>query len=117
MCGKQILIGATREGARLVGALADAVLLGTATNLAYLRTIVDDKKLADSTITSMHNDILPYSHSCIEVVDGGLSTSVQDGRPRLPSGGDGIPRGGPMDSRAARAANILVDNPAETEVL
>lgn len=119
MIGKLIVHGATRDEARtrLSQALADTVLLGTATNLAYLRTIVDDQEFANGTITTKYLDTFPYEHSCIEVVDGGLSTTVQDGRPRLPSGGDGIPRGGPMDPWAAKVANLLVGNSAETEVL
>lgn len=119
MIGKLIVHGATREEARLglLSALDETVLLGTATNLVYLRTIVDDKEFANGTITTKYLDTFPYTHSCIEVVDGGLSTTVQDGRPRLPSGGDGIPRGGPMDPWAAKAANLLVGNPVETEVL
>lgn len=66
-------------------------------------------------VTTKFLDTFPYSLSCIEVIDGGLSTTVQDGRPRLPSGGDGIPRGGPMDELAAKAANILVGNAPECE--
>lgn len=51
----------------------------------------------------------------IDVLSGGLETSVQDypGR-RI---GMGIPRSGPMDSLAFRIANILVGNEPGTEAL
>ena len=67
--------------------------------------------------TSYLNTFDEYQPSCIEVIDGGLSTSIQDLRPRLLAGGDGIPRSGAMDHLAAKAANALVGNPAETEVI
>ena len=51
----------------------------------------------------------------VDVLSGGLETSVQDypGR-RI---GMGIPRGGPMDPLAFRAANVLVKNDHGTEAL
>ncbi|GAA6031339.1 hypothetical protein JCM8097_005608 [Rhodosporidiobolus ruineniae] len=118
MVAKAICSGATREEARLRldQALADTVIRGTATNLAYLRTINSCPEFATGNITTKFLDTFPYTCSCIEVVDGGLSTTVQDGRPRLSSSGDGIPRGGPMDELAAKAANLLVGNPVETEL-
>ena len=51
----------------------------------------------------------------MDVLSGGIDTTVQDypGR-RI---GLGMPRSGPMDSLAHRAANALVGNPGETETL
>jgi len=66
--------------------------------------------------TSYLNTFDEYKPSCIEVIDGGLSTSIQDSRHRLLLGGDGIPRGGVFDQLAAKAANALVGNPLQTEV-
>lgn len=68
-------------------------------------------------VTTKFLDSFPYTTSCMEVIDGGLSTTVQDGLPRRLSGGDGIPSGGPMDSMAAKAANLLVGNAPEVECL
>lgn len=68
-------------------------------------------------MTTKFLDSYPYTPACIEVVDGGLSTTVQDGRPRLPTGGDGIPRSGFADPLSGKAANLLVGNPVETELL
>ncbi|GAA5852079.1 hypothetical protein JCM8547_000152 [Rhodosporidiobolus lusitaniae] len=119
MVAKLIVHGTTREEARLRldKALSRTVLLGTATNLAYLRTINNGPEFSTGNITTKFLDTFSYSIPCIEVADGGISTSVQDGRPRLPVGGDGIPRGGPMDELAARAGNLLVGNAAECESL
>ncbi|GAA5886536.1 hypothetical protein JCM6882_001679 [Rhodosporidiobolus microsporus] len=117
MVAKLIVLGKDREEARLRldQALSDSILRGTATNLSYLQTINSCPEFVAGDVTTKFLDTFPYTLSCIEVVDGGLATTVQDGRPRLSSGGDGIPRGGPMDSLAAKAANLLVGNEPEVE--
>lgn len=51
----------------------------------------------------------------MSVISGGLETTVQDHPGRL--AGFGIPRSGPLDSLASRAANTLVDNTVGMEVL
>lgn len=66
-------------------------------------------------MTTSFLDTFAYSCACVEVVESGLATSVQDGRPRL--NGDGIPYGGPMDSVAFRAANLLAGNEEDVEAL
>ncbi|BGO94863.1 hypothetical protein NBRC10512_002530 [Rhodotorula toruloides] len=118
MIAKLITYGSTRDEARsrLDKALADTSLLGTTTNLAYLREIVNCDAFKHGDVTTKFLDSYVYLPSCIEVVDGGLSTTVQDGRPRLLPGGDGIPRSGFSDELAAKAVNLLVGNPEETEV-
>lgn len=60
-------------------------------------------------------DSFEYVCPCIEVIESGLATSVQDGIPRVK--GDGIPYGGPFDTLAARAANVLAGNEEIVEVL
>ncbi|KAI5481371.1 urea carboxylase [Pseudohyphozyma bogoriensis] len=105
MIAKVIAHGATREESRqrLDDALASTVLLGTSTNVAYVRAILNCEAFVAGDVTTKFLDTFPYVSSCVEVVDGGLSTSVQDLIPRL--SGDGIPRGGPMDELAFQAAN------------
>ncbi|GAA5995653.1 bifunctional urea carboxylase/allophanate hydrolase [Rhodotorula paludigena] len=118
MIAKLICWGSTRKEARsrLSQALRETVLRGTTTNLEYLRTIVDCKEFVDGDVTTKFLDSFDYLPNCIEVIDAGLSTTVQDGRPRLPTGGDGIPRSGFADSLSAQVANLLVGNPADTEL-
>lgn len=62
----------------------------------------------------MHID-KPLDRRAIDILNGGIETTVQDypGR-RI---GLGIPRSGPMDSLAFRIANILVGNDPGTEGL
>jgi len=153
MIAKVIAFGSTRDEARtrLDQALSETKLLGTATNVEYLRSILTCKstfllsfplirrspnlsnlvaveisqtdklvfaEFAQGKVTTSYlNTFEEYKPSCIEVIDGGLSTSIQDLRPRLLSGGDGVPRGGGFDQLAAKAANALAGNPSETEVI
>ncbi|BGP50982.1 hypothetical protein JCM10450v2_006908 [Rhodotorula kratochvilovae] len=103
MIAKLICHGSTREEARarLGDALKETVLRGTSTNLEYLQTIVNCEDFVAGDVTTKFLDSFP----------------VQDGRPRLPSGGDGIPRSGFADPLAAQTANLLVGNAPETELL
>lgn len=54
--------------------------------------------------------------SVLEVLAPGMGVTVQDGG-RIGWRKFGVPMGGAMDDHAARAANVLVDNPADAPVL
>ena len=110
MVAKVIAWGETREQARsrLADALSRTILRGTSTNLAYLRTILDcngefqiipfgslfhisDHLFSEfraGEIATAFLDTFAYTYPCIEILDGGLATSVQDMRPRLTGDGD-----------------------------
>ena len=68
-------------------------------------------------VTTSFLDTFAYSASCIEVLDEGLSTTIQDLRPRICPSGDGIPPGGAMDELAFRCANTLAGNSTEVEAI
>ncbi|KAL8283190.1 hypothetical protein RQP46_005968 [Phenoliferia psychrophenolica] len=70
--------------------------------------LAEEGKFRAGEVTTAFLDTFEYTYPCIEFLDGGLATSVQDLRSRLT--GDGIPRGGPMDELAFKAANILAGN-------
>src|SRR5581483_4988097 len=55
---------------------------------------------------------MPSPDAALEIVSGGLQTLVQD-HGRWGYGRYGVPRSGPMDPFAARAANLLVGNPPD----
>ena len=52
------------------------------------------------------------SASAIEIIEGGVQTTVQDYPGRLGRLADGVSQAGPMDHFAFRVANALVGNPA-----
>lgn len=66
-------------------------------------------------ITTNFLNTFAYTEPVIEIIDGGLSTTVQDCRYR--NKGDGIPRGGSADDVSAKIANLLVGNDLTVEVL
>lgn len=53
----------------------------------------------------------------VQVIDGGLLTTIQDAPGRRGWGRFGVPPGGAMDADAARLANALVANEADAAVL
>lgn len=63
------------------------------------------------------SEFTEFNSNCVlEVISPGMGITVQDGG-RIGSRRFGVPMGGAMDDHAARAANILVDNPADAPVL
>ncbi|TFY78522.1 hypothetical protein EWM64_g5490 [Hericium alpestre] len=114
---KFIVTGTSRQQAidRLVQALTESKIYGPPNNMAYLRALCNDEtfRAGNAMTTSLDNFV--YLPRAMEVVAGGLETTIQDYPGRLV--GFGIPRSGPVDSLAARAANILVSNPDECELL
>lgn len=54
--------------------------------------------------------VLSTGPLCMEVIEGGTCTSVQDWPPRLGYWGVGLPPSGPMDCNSLRTANACVGN-------
>ena len=71
--------------ARMRIALAECRVDGIETNLEYLRQIVDDATFAAGGITTSYLRGFDYRRRSVDVIDGGVQTTVQDvpGRPRL----------------------------------
>ncbi|KAL2881090.1 hypothetical protein SGCOL_003380 [Colletotrichum sp. CLE4] len=87
------------------------------------RADAQKKMLAALAQTALQGDTLTSFVSnfktkvcAMQVLNPGLFTTVQDypGRPTI---GHGVPPGGPMDDLSSRAANILVGNDTQVEVL
>ncbi|PCH34617.1 urea amidolyase [Wolfiporia cocos MD-104 SS10] len=114
---KLIVTGTNRQQAidRLEVALAGCKVHGPPNNMAYLRAICQSEVFRAGNTMTTYLDTFNFVPRTMDVLSGGLETTVQDypGR-RI---GMGIPRGGPMDSLAFRAANILVGNDPGTEAL
>ncbi|EJU02057.1 urea amidolyase [Dacryopinax primogenitus] len=114
---KIIVTGHDRNQAirHMLKALHDSQLFGPTSNMDYLHAIFSsDVFIKGNALTSFlaNFDYVPHA---MDVLVGGLSTTVQDYPGR--SVGFGIPRSGPMDSLAFRAANRLVGNADTVEGL
>jgi len=97
--------------AALQRALAATRICGIETNLAYLRQILADSVFPSALHTTRYLSELRYTPQTIDVLDGGVMTTLQDHPGRVGYWHVGVPPSGPMDPLAFRAANRLVGNP------
>ncbi len=112
LLAKLIVHGPTREAARekLAAALAATRLCGIATNLDFLRQIVDSPEFSAGRAFTRILDSFPYAPAVIEVMEPGTYTSIQDVPGRMGYWHVGVPPSGPMDDYAFRLANRIVGN-------
>ncbi|HEY0708763.1 MAG TPA: urea carboxylase, partial [Polyangia bacterium] len=105
--------GATRAEAlaQLTAALARTEIAGIETNLGYLRALLAHPPfVAGEVATRLLADFV-YQPTTIDVLDGGMQTTVQDWPGRQHLWNVGVPPSGPMDDLAFRLANRLLGNP------
>ncbi|MEO8368719.1 MAG: 5-oxoprolinase/urea amidolyase family protein, partial [Candidatus Solibacter sp.] len=112
MLAKIIVHAADRPAAldRMRAALAECRVEGIETNLDYLRQILNDAAFAAGGITTSYLRGFDYRRRAVDVIDGGVQTTVQDVPGRLGYWHVGVPPSGPMDDLAFRAGNRLVGN-------
>lgn len=113
MIAKVITWAPTRDEARagLDRALAGSQLYGVETNRDYLRQIVADAPFASGSPWTRCLEGLSYRAHTVEVAMPGTQTTVQDYPGRQGYWAVGVPPSGPMDDRALRLGNRLLDNP------
>lgn len=95
---------------KMQGALKATKLSGIETNVEYLRQILADKIFPSGTQTTQYLNNFCYKPNTIDVLDGGVMTTIQDYPGRLGYWHVGVPPSGPMDHLAFRLANKLVGN-------
>jgi len=119
MIAKIIVTGADRAEAvaRLQSALAQCRIEGTETNLRYLRTVAASPTFVSGAITTSFLGSFSVGRQAIEVLEGGMQTTVQDFPGRLGFWHVGVPPSGPMDTLAFRLANRLVGNTSDAAAL
>jgi len=112
LLAKIIATGATREAAlaKLGSALARTQLYGIETNLDYLRAIVGCATFVAGEQTTGFLGRFLFAPHTIDVLDGGVQTTVQQTPGRLGYWDVGVPPSGPMDDRSFKLANELLDN-------
>lgn len=112
MIAKLIVYGKDRADAlaKMKAALAATRLSGIATNLSYLRQIIDSAAFAKGEVFTRLLDTFQFAAPVIEVVEPGTYSTVQDYPGRVGYWNVGVPPSGPMDDYAFRLANRLVGN-------
>jgi urea carboxylase len=119
LLAKLIVKTASREEsvAMLARALETSRIDGIETNFAYLARILRyGDFVAGRQITQMLA-AMDFAPQTVEVLDGGIQTTVQDYPGRLGLWAVGIPPSGPMDAYAHRIANHLLGNDAAAPTL
>jgi urea carboxylase len=119
MLAKIIVHGADRAGAlmQLRDALAATRLAGIETNLEYLRQVAAAESFTTGGITTAYLSTFDYRRRALDVLDGGVQTTVQDYPGRLGYWHVGVPPSGPMDALAFRLANEAAGNPESAAAL
>lgn len=112
LLAKLIVRGDTRRDAlaALQAALARTELYGIETNLDYLRAIAGSDTFARGAPTTAFLSRFAFAPHTIDVLDGGVQTTVQQAPGRVGYWSVGVPPSGPMDDRAFDLANALLGN-------
>lgn len=114
MLAKLIVHADTREKAveKMERVLSDTRLYGITSNIDYLHSfILTDRYKKGDMFTHMLDDFSYREHK-IEVIDGGVQTSIQDYPARLKYWDIGVPPSGAMDNLNFRVGNAILGNPA-----
>ncbi|GAE28451.1 urea carboxylase [Halalkalibacter wakoensis JCM 9140] len=112
MLAKVIVRGESRKEAieKLIAALEETRFYGITTNLQYLQALlIEEEFKAGNVWTQLLNGFEPAEHA-IEVLDGGVQTTVQDWPGRVGHWDVGVPPCGPMDPLSFRVGNKLLGN-------
>ena len=109
----KVLVHATDRTAAVTSmkhVLDETCISGIETNLEYLRQVLaDDVFPAGEQITRYLNSFNYQPHT-LDVLDGGVMTTIQDYPGRMGYWAVGVPPSGPMDHLAFRYGNKLVGN-------
>jgi urea carboxylase len=109
----KVLVHATDRAAAVTSmrhVLNETNISGIETNLEYLRQVLaDDVFPAGEQITRYLNSFNYQPHT-LDVLDGGVMTTIQDYPGRMGYWAVGVPPSGPMDHLAFRYGNKLVGN-------
>ncbi|WP_134703995.1 urea carboxylase [Ammoniphilus sp. YIM 78166] len=112
MLAKIIVHGENRLDAidKLIYALEETRLYGITTNLQYLQALLKEEECREGNVyTQLLNGFEPAERA-IEVLDGGVQTTVQDWPGRTGYWDVGVPPCGPMDPLSFRIGNKLLGN-------
>ncbi len=112
LIAKVLVHASNREQAvaAMQSALAETKLSGIETNLEYLRQVLADDIFPVGKQTTRYLNNFVYKPHTIDVLDGGVMTTIQDYPGRLGYWHVGVPPSGPMDHLAFRLGNQLVGN-------
>ncbi|MFC5528872.1 urea carboxylase [Cohnella yongneupensis] len=112
MLAKIIVKGVDREDAirKLAAALSDTRFYGITTNLQYLQALLASEDCVSGNVYTQLLGGFEPEERALEVLDGGVQTTVQDYPGRVGYWDVGVPPCGPMDPLSFRIGNKLLGN-------
>ncbi|WP_042171250.1 urea carboxylase [Paenibacillus gorillae] len=112
MLAKIIVHGKDREEAiaKLLAALGETRMFGITTNLQYLQALLQEAECRDGLVYTRMLEGFAPAEAALEVLDGGIQTTVQDFPGRVGHWDVGVPPCGPMDPYSFRIGNKLLGN-------
>ncbi|WP_425805341.1 urea carboxylase [Desulfitobacterium sp. Sab5] len=112
MLAKIIVSGEGRSSAlkKLKDALDHTKIYGLTSNVQYLRVLLDREDYAEAKLNTHMLDAFQPEYPALEVLDGGIQTTVQDYPGRTGYWDVGVPPSGPMDTWSFRLGNTLLGN-------
>ncbi|NJP36045.1 urea carboxylase [Alkalicoccus luteus] len=115
MLAKVIVTGKSRDEAleKLDEALSETKIYGITTNIAYIRHVLQDERFTAGSVFTKLLDTVEHEEPALEVIDGGVQTTIQDYPGRTGYWGVGVPPSGAMDPLAFRIGNALLGNTDE----
>lgn len=115
MLAKLIVHGKYRNEAleKMKKVLEESVVYGVTTNMQYLKALIYTRDYEQAKLyTKMLEGFLP-EEKALEVLDGGVQTTVQDYPGMIGYWTVGVPPCGAMDSYSFRIGNQLLGNPED----
>lgn len=112
MLAKLIVHGENRKEAilKMLQVLTTSKIYGITSNMQYLKNLLlTDMYQSGALFTGMLKDFMPQENA-IEVLDGGVQTTVQDFPGMIGYWFVGVPPCGPMDSYNFRLGNSILGN-------
>ncbi|MDO5403797.1 MAG: biotin carboxylase N-terminal domain-containing protein, partial [Eubacteriales bacterium] len=113
MLAKLIVHGKDRKDAveKLQRVLENSRIYGITSNTEYLIEFIKSDNYKNGDVFTRMLDNFTYKEHKIEVIDGGVQSSIQDYPARLKYWDIGVPPSGAMDNLNFRIANAILNNP------
>lgn len=119
MLAKIIVHADTRQAAieKMQQVLANTRIYGITTNLLYLESLLQQEAVLEGHVYTQLLKNFETDELAIEVLDGGVQTTVQDWPGRTGHWDIGVPPCGPMDMLSFRIGNQILGNAARASGL
>ncbi len=112
MLAKLIVYGNDREEAlnNMKEVLDKSRIYGLTTNMQYLKALINTKEYSQGRLFTKMLDDFSAEENAIEVLDGGVQSTVQDSKGMIGYWTVGVPPCGAMDGYSFRIGNRLLGN-------